>query len=152
MVLTRSAKKRAAKSPLQASSRSALVVAFLVLLHYAIVLAVLTAAHDLLFGSPSSAVAPASAPVSVVFTLSYFTALVLLRLTTASDPRPATYELAWACNTTLLLVPFTFYVNRPQLATASALAVSIDQLLWYVDLAGWLTMGKVSMMGEGGWG
>jgi hypothetical protein len=47
------------------------------------------------------------------------------------------YEYTWLCNSTLLLGFIGLRTCRPLLATGPAIAVSIDQLLWYIDLIGW---------------
>lgn len=47
------------------------------------------------------------------------------------------YEYTWLCNSTLLLGVIGLRTCRPLLATGPAIAVSIDQLLWYIDLIGW---------------
>ncbi len=66
------------------------------------------------------------------------------------------YELTWLCNSTLLIgalsfggfeklcneyfwAPVTWILRRrPLVATSFCVAVSIDQVMWYVDLAVWL--------------
>mmetsp|Transcript_7132 Transcript_7132/g.11915 ORF Transcript_7132/g.11915 Transcript_7132/m.11915 type:complete len:327 (+) Transcript_7132:87-1067(+) len=64
------------------------------------------------------------------------------------------YELTWLCNSTLLMGSITFGVfddgtatnwlfrRRPLIATACCIGVSIDQVLWYVDLLGYMVSGK----------
>lgn len=67
------------------------------------------------------------------------------------------YELTWLCNSTLLMGSIAFGVfdtndgtnntswlfrRRPIIATACCIGVSIDQVLWYVDLVGYLISGK----------
>mmetsp|Transcript_589 Transcript_589/g.1113 ORF Transcript_589/g.1113 Transcript_589/m.1113 type:complete len:184 (-) Transcript_589:17-568(-) len=66
------------------------------------------------------------------------------------------YELTWLCNSTLLIGCLSFggfeklsneyfggyatwiFRRRPLVATSFCVAVSIDQVMWYVDLAVWL--------------
>ena len=64
------------------------------------------------------------------------------------------YELTWCCNFTLVMGCITFcggnstswlFRRRPLVATACCVAVSIDQILWYVDLIVWLTTGKFAV-------
>ena len=70
------------------------------------------------------------------------------------------YELTWCCNSTLLMGCIAFgafddnddkdnyffftwlFRRRPLIATACCIGVSIDQVLWYVDLIGYLLSGK----------
>ena len=62
------------------------------------------------------------------------------------------YELTWLCNSTLVMGCITLgafaFVNgwlfrrRPLVATACCISVSIDQVLWYVDLVGYISGGK----------
>jgi hypothetical protein len=56
---------------------------------------------------------------------------------TALTRRAALYEFTWMCNSTLLLGAWALYTNRPLMASAPCVAVSIDQVLWYADLSGW---------------
>jgi hypothetical protein len=56
---------------------------------------------------------------------------------TALTRRAALYEFTWMCNTTLVLGAWALYTNRPLMASAPCVAVSIDQVLWYADLFGW---------------
>lgn len=63
------------------------------------------------------------------------------------------YEMTWLCNTTLVMGCLSFagggpahggswlLRRRPLVATAYCVAVSVDQLLWYVDLVGWAVAG-----------
>ena len=55
---------------------------------------------------------------------------------------PVLYEYCWLCNITLWLGALALYTGRPILASALCTAVGIDQLLWYVDLAGYTLLGK----------
>lgn len=65
------------------------------------------------------------------------------------------YELTWLCNSTLVVggaslggldgvPPFGgrwLFRSRPLVAASFCVAVSVDQMLWYVDLAGWAIAG-----------
>ncbi|CAD8056729.1 unnamed protein product [Paramecium sonneborni] len=44
------------------------------------------------------------------------------------------YELMWACNLSLFSSAYAFWKNKPLILAASMILVSIDQVLWYVDL------------------
>lgn len=48
------------------------------------------------------------------------------------------YEYCWLCNISLHLSAFALVTNRPTLAATCCVTVGIDQLLWYVDLAGYI--------------
>lgn len=56
--------------------------------------------------------------------------------------RTVLYEYTWLCNTTLVLGAVGLRTCRPIMAAAFCVAVSIDQCLWYVDIAGWAFSGK----------
>lgn len=52
------------------------------------------------------------------------------------------YEVLWSCNLGMLLAALGFWSGRPQLVGAAVCTVAIDQILWYVDLVGYLVSGK----------
>lgn len=54
----------------------------------------------------------------------------------------AIYEFLWACNQALLVGTFAMIVQNSHLLRASIVLVSIDQLLWYVDLVGFMIKRK----------
>lgn len=54
----------------------------------------------------------------------------------------STYGLAWSCNATLLFAAAAIWLRRPALVCACGMLVAIDQVLWYVDFAGYLLTGK----------
>lgn len=61
----------------------------------------------------------------------------------ASHPRTSIiYENAWLCNVTLWLSALALLTNRPLICIACCVTVGIDQLLWYVDLLGFVTIQK----------
>ena len=51
------------------------------------------------------------------------------------------YEYTFLCNTTLFHAYLCITTNRPLLATSHLITVSIDQVLWYIDLLGWSLSG-----------
>ncbi len=73
------------------------------------------------------------------FLLSYVLFILICRLAAKRGAlRMAVfYEYTWLCNSTLLLGFIGLRTCRPLLVTGPAIAVSIDQVLWYVDLVGW---------------
>lgn len=75
------------------------------------------------------------------FCLAYSVALLVIRL---ASNKPGIhrysvlYELTWLCNGALLLGgSFGLMTCRPNIATGFAVAVSVDQILWYVDVLGY---------------
>lgn len=52
------------------------------------------------------------------------------------------YEYCWLCNGTLLQAALGFWSGRPLMASAYCVVIGIDQILWYVDIVGYLTTGK----------
>ena len=75
------------------------------------------------------------------FTIQYFTLLITYRIL-QNKPSPllqkaCLYENTWLCNSTLYFGAIGLYTHRPLLVTAHLIVVSIDQILWYVDLTGW---------------
>jgi hypothetical protein len=121
------------------------------LIHYGILLPTVLVAHDYIVPqqqeqqqSPPDGYYSSTPCLLSYFALIYLLLLIVLRLSpSSSTPRPQTIlELAWACNLSLLLTGVSPLLNRPLLATSSILAVSIDHILWYVDLIGYLFTGK----------
>ena len=48
------------------------------------------------------------------------------------------YECTWLCNSTLFMGAIGLWTRRDVMVLAHVVAVSIDQVLWYVDLTGWI--------------
>jgi len=71
----------------------------------------------------------------------YAILLLIIRLTSNSPGIhrfAVLYELTWLCNAALLFgATFGLLTCRPRIATGFAIAVSIDQILWYVDVIGY---------------
>jgi hypothetical protein len=61
---------------------------------------------------------------------------------TTSHRTRVLYEGTWLCNTTLVIGSLALWYRRPLITTAFCLTVGIDQLLWYVDIVGWLATGR----------
>lgn len=86
-----------------------------------------------------------------VATISFAYAMLLLCIRLVSN-RPGVrrysilYEFTWLCNAALMFGgSFGFMTCRPRIATGFAVAVSVDQILWYVDAIGYglnVAMGK----------
>jgi hypothetical protein len=83
--------------------------------------------------------------IVITFLLIYSTWLLLWRLTFC-EPREyrhcVLYEYCWLCNVTLVLSALALAWNRPIIAGAYCVTVGIDQILWYVDLAGFALTGR----------
>jgi len=80
--------------------------------------------------------------------LSQFLALYFLFLLTARllgdvgiARTGAIYGFTWLCNTAMVFSVIGIETCRPLLGSSSAVAVSIDQVLWYVDIIGWVLSG-----------
>ena len=101
---------------------------------------VVTDSIDACFRSPTSTL------ISNFFAC-YAASLLVWRLITIRaklgpmHQRAVLYEYTWLCNSTLIMVSIGLRTCRPILATSFCVAVSIDQLLWWVDLAGWMLSG-----------
>lgn len=54
----------------------------------------------------------------------------------------AIYEFLWACNQALLLGALGMIFQDSNLLRVSIVVVSVDQLLWYLDLLGYLIKRK----------
>ena len=70
----------------------------------------------------------------------YTVAIIAARMSErGTDPA---YELLWACNVSMLLAAAGMVLDLPVAVAGAVLAVSLDQLCWYVDTAGWAVSGK----------
>ena len=114
-------------------------------LHYITTSTVIIGIHDWFFSSfytyQSSRNHPKTNDSISLFFLLYFIFLLLYRiLINFNDPitqKKCIYENMWLCNTTLLMGAYGLYTNRTIIVMGHVIAVSIDQVLWYVDLTGW---------------
>eukprot|EP01015_Nassula_variabilis_P027832 TRINITY_DN5750_c0_g1_i4.p1 TRINITY_DN5750_c0_g1~~TRINITY_DN5750_c0_g1_i4.p1 ORF type:complete len:236 (-),score=17.78 TRINITY_DN5750_c0_g1_i4:67-774(-) len=68
--------------------------------------------------------------------LAYMIALLVTRLK-LSGPE-ALYDLIWACNVGLIVAIYGMYTNNSVLVGSSMVLISIDQVLWYIDILGYL--------------
>mmetsp|Transcript_5352 Transcript_5352/g.7892 ORF Transcript_5352/g.7892 Transcript_5352/m.7892 type:complete len:283 (+) Transcript_5352:38-886(+) len=77
------------------------------------------------------------------FLIFYTASLLISRLVAKSGAarKAVLYEYTWLCNSTLILGVIGLRTCRPLLVTGPAIAVSIDQVMWYVDLIGWASSG-----------
>ena len=76
-----------------------------------------------------------------IFLACYFVWLIVWRLVFCPPTIPrqsVIYESTWLCNGTLALGALASWTHRPILAMACCVTVGIDQLLWYVDLLGFV--------------
>ncbi|KAM3142517.1 hypothetical protein pb186bvf_005419 [Paramecium bursaria] len=48
------------------------------------------------------------------------------------------YEMIWACNMSLMSSAYALITNKPIILAASMIVVSIDQVLWYIDILTYL--------------
>ena len=86
---------------------------------------------------------------SILFTARYLSSYHAGRLRHYS----VLYEFNWLCNSTLVMSCISYgtwnntnqywlFRRRPLIATSCCVAVSIDQILWYVDLVVWSITGR----------
>ncbi|CAK9108242.1 unnamed protein product [Durusdinium trenchii] len=78
--------------------------------------------------------------------LGYWSWLVILRLRceTASVAQDV-YQLMFSCNFSMPVAAAAIYWRKPILLCAQGILVAIDQVLWYVDLLGYLLTGKLPL-------
>jgi hypothetical protein len=106
-------------------------------------------AHDMLFGVPSVGMAESSLRQhhgsirrrTAMVLLSYVVGMFAVRLPMLGLAQSC-YEMLWSCNTAMVLASFGLFTERKRLVAAAALSVAIDQLMWYVDLVGFVAAGK----------
>jgi len=72
----------------------------------------------------------------------YYAIVFFLRHRNAMTKNVVLYETMWLCNTTLLVGSYCFKTRRETMAFGYLIAVSIDQVLWYVDLSVWIGSGR----------
>jgi hypothetical protein len=83
-----------------------------------------------------------------VWLICYTCAIFLRRLLVQPADNTVVYQYCWLCNVTLFQGALAFVTNRPIIAMAYCVTVGIDQLLWYVDLTGYvLTSGQMFLIG-----
>ena len=125
----------------------ALIVPSTIYFHDVFILRLIAAFEDVDGQSPHMCMYDRTGHVVTSNFLGCYAAILLLwRLitmggtSTGSSPyrRAVLYEYTWLCNTTLVMAAIAIRTCRPVLATSFCVAVSVDQLLWWVDLLGWL--------------
>jgi hypothetical protein len=119
-------------------------------LHYAIVALITVSAHDWITATtqPESSVSTTCSPPlhrqSVGFFLGiYYVLYFSCRLALhwhQQDFYIEFYKQTFLCSVTIFHTALGLYTNRPILAESFCVAVGIDQISWYVDLAGKLIL------------
>ena len=74
-----------------------------------------------------------------------YTALIFILRLLFEKPiirRTLLYEYTWMCNTTLILSSIGLRTCRPIIATSSCISVSIDQVMWYIDIPSYVFFRK----------
>lgn len=74
------------------------------------------------------------------FTLLYFVALFVLRFREFGIE--TAYEMLWGCNVSMLQAAIGVLTSRRLLVSSAITTVLIDQLCWYVDVAGYAVCGR----------
>jgi hypothetical protein len=122
------------------------------LLHYLVVIPSTIFVHDAmisrLYGYDGASIgvictsdghSKATAMLISNFFACYATTLLVWRLVTIRatlgpvHQRGVMYEYTWLCNSALIMISIGLRTCRPILATSFCVAVSIDQMLWWVD-------------------
>lgn len=111
-----------------------------VLFHFAVVIPLSLQAHDWLIVNENSM---ESDQRIACFLLAYSVWFLSWRLSYTKKGRwSVLYSFTFLCNVTLVMSGVAHWLNRPILAQAYCLSVAIDQLLWYVDICGYLLTKK----------
>lgn len=98
--------------------------------------------HDALGGLPELPATAAAATAAFLGT--YWVALIATRLALEADRRVLVmYDAIWSCTATCLLGAVAAVLRRPALLCACGILVAISQVLWYVDILGYLVTGKL---------
>lgn len=100
------------------------------------VLAGLTFLHDEVFRLPAATSSESIFSAVGTFLLAYYVLLFTFRITESGSY--IIYDTCWACNISLLVAAYAYITDRPSLATAVLINISIDQFMWYIDVAGYL--------------
>jgi hypothetical protein len=115
------------------------------LVHYLISTALIILVHDHVFGTEKknqlSIQEEEKRSQIAQYTFFYFVFLFLYRFIQQKGndifQKTVLYEHTWLCNSTLFMGALGLWTDRDILVLAHVVAVSIDQVLWYVDLSGW---------------
>lgn len=125
-------------------------------IHYSIVTVAVFVGHDYLMAAAGNCVGPDMTEElrirqhhSAIFAGTYAVLQLCSRLWTTTSHRTCVlYEGTWLCNSTLLVGSLALWLDRPTITAAFCVTVGIDQLLWYVDVLGYLlTGGKLFVIG-----
>ena len=114
------------------------------LLHYFTITVLTIIVHDnfVMTSETSSSLQQEQQYRIALFTLMYFCTLILYRVILHSNDKiiekGIVYEGTWLCNSTLYMATVGLCTQRYILVLSHVVAVSIDQVLWYVDLIGWV--------------
>jgi len=87
-----------------------------------------------------------AAPAASIALISYWCLLFGGRLcaeSTVAGRSSVVYELAWSCTAMLLLAAAAIHLRKTVLLCATGVLVAIDQVLWYVDILGYLVLDKL---------
>jgi hypothetical protein len=122
------------------------------LLHYCLVSVTVVFAHDALIGvytknydvSNTDCSKQHSTTNTAHFLAVYFICFFAWRLFIHRNDPPfflycEFYKQTFLCSGTIFNAALAYYLDRPIIATAFCVAVGIDQVLWYIDLAAYFT-------------
>ena len=108
------------------------------ILHYMIIYMTVFAIHDLCFFKMHSTIQQTKTSKGLMMYVVFLYTTRLYHSSHCSIQQNAViYEFTWLCNTTLFMSSIALYCHRPLIAISFCVAVSIDQVLWYVDVLGY---------------
>lgn len=121
-----------------------------VILHYMIITASVFCVHDLAISEEkknhiqdqiSSEKEIIREQIST-FSFIYFLCVIIYRvIINRNKPivqKGVFYEATWLCNNTMFISALGLWTKRDIIVLGQVVAVSIDQVLWYVDLSVWI--------------
>lgn len=74
------------------------------------------------------------------FLFAYYIFLIVGRATFMSST--ALYDMCWTCNITMLTASLGFFWKNPVIMAASFSTIWVDQMLWYIDVIGFILFRK----------
>ena len=95
--------------------------------------------HTFIESDPSQSLVPI-APAIGLFLLAYLVIMISSRY--LENGCISIYEFLWACNQSMLLAAIGCLTNDSTLIRIVLVVVSVDQLLWYIDLLGFIVKRK----------
>jgi CDP-diglyceride synthetase len=79
-------------------------------------------------------------PAIAIFLTIYLVIMISTRM--LENGKVALYEVSWACNLCMIEVIYGLVIQDGRLLEAALITVCVDQILWYVDIAGYIVKRK----------